>query len=404
VKAAIFGALYSSRFAYLACFILLLSGTIVAFMSGDQLRWPDEEIYVDIARGLANGQSFLNDKGEISAFRPPGYPFIVSLIFRFNESVLLVKLIGVLVLAITGWLLALLVKSHAPNAHVIAPFLILAYPVQTYVSTILAPQIFGSLFLVSGLLIIFRFPRQSLAAVSAGVIFGLLILTIPSFGLVLACLGLVFAIGRFWVKIYSVRYMLILYLSMAAVVTPWVLRSSFLFNEFVFVSTNSGVNLLFGNSPNTKFNSGVVDITAFEPEKKLSEVELDRHYKQAAVNWIKGHPKEAFYLYLGKLVNYFNFRNEMSTASEVTNTKNVLMFATYYPLLIIALVRLTLWRRYTFSYQEVLLYLIYFGNAFLSAIVYTRIRYRLPFDFLLIAMVSIFIGRIIETRNPKGLK
>jgi hypothetical protein len=61
-----------------------------------------------------------------------------------------------------------------------------------------------------------------------------------------------------------------------------------------------------------------------------------------------------------------------------------------------------MWRRYRFSYPELLLYLIYFGNAFLSAMVYTRIRYRLPFDFLLIAMVSIFVGRVLQSRPLRG--
>jgi hypothetical protein len=77
------------------------------------------------------------------------------------------------------------------------------------------------------------------------------------------------------------------------------------------------------------------------------------------------------------------------------------MFVSYYPLLLIALVRLALWRRYRFSFPELLLYLIYFGNALLAALVYTRIRYRLPFDFLLIAMVSIFVGRILQARPSR---
>lgn len=395
-------ALGSFRMAYLACFILFFLAAGVAIKSGDQLRWPDEELYIEIARGIVNSQGFLNEKGEISAFRPPGYPFIVSLVFRISESVLLVKMLGVLALVVTAWLLSLLVRTIVPKAHAIAPCLVLVYPVLTYLSSILAPQIFGSLFLVAGIFLIFRFPSYILSAIVAGVCFGLLILTIPSFGLVLAALGLILVIGSFKVKIYSLRYLLMLYLTMALVITPWILRSSFHFKDFVFISTNSGINFLFGNSPNAKFNSGVVDISEFEPKDELGEVDLDRYYKQAALEWIKNNPKEAFFLYLGKVANYFNFTNEISTYTEVSNATNLIMFCTYYPLLLTALARLTLWRRYSFSYHEVILYIIYFSNAFISAIVYTRIRYRLPFDFLLIAMVSIFIGRIIETRYRKG--
>ena len=47
-----------------------------------------------------------------------------------------------------------------------------------------------------------------------------------------------------------------------------------------------------------------------------------------------------------------------------------------------------------FARDELLLYILYFGSAFVGAIVYSRIRYRIPFDFLLIAMVAIFMGHL----------
>lgn len=200
-------------------------------------------------------------------------------------------------------------------------------------------------------------------------------------------------------RTFSLRYLVILFLAMAVVVTPWVVRSSLLFNEFVFISTNSGANLLFGNSPSARFNSGLVDISAFEPATVLDEVAEDRHYKKAAVKWLQEHPIEALKLYDGKVANYFNYRNDISTTSESSKAANVLMFLSYNPLLLMALVRLALRRRYRFSYPELLLYAIYFANAFISAIVYTRIRYRLPFDFLLIAMVSTFAGHILQARQ-----
>jgi hypothetical protein len=392
-------ALRSQWLVILACALLALVSGALALQSGNKTQWPDENIYVEIAKGLAQGNGFLNDKGELSAFRPPGYPFAVSLVFRLSESVLLAKFLGVLALSATAWLLALLVKTMAPKAHALAPCLVLAYPVLPYTSSTLTPQILGGLFLVAGLLLVFRFPKQGLAAAAAGILFGALILLIPSFALVMACLGMVLVVGRYWVCTFGLRYILILYLAMAVVVTPWVVRSSLLFGEFVFISTNSGVNLLFGNSPNATSNSGVVDISAFEPAIALEEVALDRHYKAAAIQWIQDYPLQAFHLYLGKVVNYFNYRNDISTSSQSNKATNVLMFISYYPLLLIAVLRCAMWRRYRFSYLELMLYAIYFGNAFLSAIIYTRIRYRLPFDFLLIAMVSTFAGHILQAHQ-----
>jgi hypothetical protein len=42
-------------------------------------------------------------------------------------------------------------------------------------------------------------------------------------------------------------------------------------------------------------------------------------------------------------------------------------------------------------------HLLYFGNAFMSAIFFTRVRFRIPFDFLLIFLAAVFVGRLIET-------
>ncbi len=43
---------------------------------------------------------------------------------------------------------------------------------------------------------------------------------------------------------------------------------------------------------------------------------------------------------------------------------------------------------------EGLLIMLYFAGAFIHAIFYTRIRYRLPFDFLLIMVAAMFLGRL----------
>jgi hypothetical protein len=184
-------------------------------------------------------------------------------------------------------------------------------------------------------------------------------------------------------------------------VSLWIVRSSLLFDRFVFISTNSGINLLYGNSENTGHDTGVVDISRHTPPAGLNEAEQDSYYKQRAKEWVMGHPAEAALLYLKKTANYFNFKNKLSTKSEESRSKDLLMAASYYPLLIAAVVRCFFWRRLRFSWPELLMYLLYFGNAFLSAVVYTRIRYRIPFDFLLVMMVAMFIGSLIEQNRRR---
>jgi hypothetical protein len=83
----------------------------------------------------------------------------------------------------------------------------------------------------------------------------------------------------------------------------------------VFVSTNSGENLLVGNSENTKPLDGRnVDISSYESvARAMDEVERDRYYRDQAIQYILGHPLESSKMYLLKVVNYFNYRNNLVT-------------------------------------------------------------------------------------------
>lgn len=362
--------------------------------SGNQTKWPDEAIYIGIAERLLAGLGFTNDTLQPSAFRPPGYPFVLSLVYQIHDSVLLAKIVNVLALTATAWLLSLIVKEVAPSGQVFAPLLVLAYPLFTFTSSVLVPQLLGSFMFVLVVYWLIKYPKSIVTAVACGVTFGVLILTIPAFALVFVCLiFLLFIVNRV-TQLYSAKYIALFFLAMILVVGPWVVRSSLLFDKFVFISTNSGINLLYGNSENTEYNTGVVDVSKYSNTERMNEAEVDRYYKKSAIEWVVNNPSDAAGLYLGKVANYFNYKNKLGTQSEDNFFKNALMFFTYYPLLIMALIRITLWRKYKFTWSELLLYILYFGNAFLSAVVYTRIRYRIPFDFLLVAMVSIFIGHL----------
>ena len=385
----------------ITCGLIFIVAGAFCIWTGNQTSWPDESVYIGIAERLVAGLSFTNEALQPSAFRPPGYPFALSLVYQVHESVLLAKFVNVLALTATAWLLSLIVKEVAPSGRIFAPILVLAYPIFTFASGMLAPQILGSLMFVLVVYWLIKYPKSIVSAAACGVTFGVLILTIPSFALVFVCLtALLFIVNR-TTQLYSAKYIALFFLATVLVVGPWVVRSSLLFDKFVFISTNSGINLLYGNSENTEYDTGVVDISKYSNTEGLNEAEVDGYFKKSAIDWVANHPIDAAGFYLQKVANYFNFKNKLGTKAEESFFKNALMFLSYYPLLIVAVIRCTLWRKYKFTWPELLLYLLYFGNAFLSAVVYTRLRYRIPFDFLLVAMVSIFIGHIRESKLGK---
>jgi hypothetical protein len=68
---------------------------------------------------------------------------------------------------------------------------------------------------------------------------------------------------------------------------PWSYRSIALFDRFVLVSANGGVNLWMGNNPES--TGGYMDL----PDKQFpNEVDRDHYYGREAVRFILSHPIE----------------------------------------------------------------------------------------------------------------
>jgi uncharacterized membrane protein YfcA len=72
------------------------------------------------------------------------------------------------------------------------------------------------------------------------------------------------------------------------------------------------------------------------------------------------------------------------------------------PLLLLFIVRVARRKRYPLSAFEVLLAWLYVSSAFIYAIFHTRIRYRLPVDYALIALVAMFIGSWVGATLTRG--
>ena len=347
---------------------------------------------------MLEGKGYANEEGDPTAYRPPGWPFVLTAVFSIYDHPLAAKLLNAIALAGTAWLLSSLVARNAAHGQIFVPLILLIYPLVWYTATTLYPQIFGAALLAAILVLLNQDVRSVARCSIAGLLLGFLILNIPAFLLLtpLILTGLYLS-NTNAPALIAKRSVLILCCA-AAVVVPWTMRNAYTLQAFVPVSTNSGINLLLGNSENTGPNKGVnVDISHYQNQtQEMSEVQKDKHYRKAAVSWILTNPSAAATLYVRKVLNYFNFRNELHVASEQSRLKDIVLFLSYYTLLFIVVMRILAFRRIPFCPAEWMLYVLYFGNALVSAIFFTRIRFRVPFDILLIAMVAIFLGHLIS--------
>jgi hypothetical protein len=180
----------------------------------------------------------------------------------------------------------------------------------------------------------------------------------------------------------------------------WTVRNYIALGSFVLTSTNSGENLLVGNSENSVPNGGrMIDISQYEQAAEgLDEVARDRYFLDSALEYIQNHKMRVAKLYVLKVLNYFNFSNTLVTAGEGTTFRDLVMLITYGSLLLLFILRLGLILKYPPTSFEILMITLYLINALVSAIFFTRIRFRLPYDYLLIINAALLVDRFIQSR------
>lgn len=374
--------------------VQLLIGIGYSLYLGETLVFWDETEYVAIAQSLV-------DKGEFSfnsdrAFRPPLFPALLAVGVGLGLPVQALRIGNFLLLLGSTWLLAGVVsRAHGRAAGAVAALWTLGYPVLLYVAATLYPQMLGAFLLLALIrLVMDAGPREHARWALAGVTFGLLVLTIPTF---LPSL----AVFVTWLLVRHRRAFaapsLIVCLCAFAVVGSWTIRNWIVLDRFVPVATNSGINLLYGNSENTTAGAGVTtDISRYLADAQmLGEIERDHFYRDAALTWVRENPGRAFGLYLAKLAHFFAPVEDLATKGAGGGSRMLLLGCSYVLLLAGLVFRLASWRRIPLHASDYLLLALYLANAAVLALFFTRIRFRLPLDLLVIGVASAVVPSLL---------
>jgi 4-amino-4-deoxy-L-arabinose transferase-like glycosyltransferase len=382
--------------------LVLSAGTAYSIHAGSRLQYGDERDYYSIARNLSSAGLYSYDGRNPDVFRPPGMPFLIAGMMILGAGTVCLRILGFLAFALCICILYAILRHISTRfAAVIGVLLVVCYPVLFYTAGTLYPQTVCSLLLLVIKFIIAKGWNSTTAAAVSGLLSGYLVLIAPSFLFVLPMIAL-----WIWVTGRPNRAKTLAIAGVAAVlvVIPWTLRNYAIFHKFVPVSANSGIMMLYGNSEGTTPNSGPdVDIAKYRCHTSgMNDAEIDAYYRSAAIEYILSHKSRSAGLYFLKLLNNFNYRNDLKTKAESSSTKDLVMLLTYGPLLLVFLLRLACWKRLPMSNYERMMVLLYFSAAVFNAIFFTRIRYRLPFDFLLIIVVAKFIDDTIvaHMRRP----
>mgnify|MGYP000915944622 CR=1 FL=1 len=386
-----------SQLIGLLCSFIILAGILYSLHLGDKLRYPDEWLYYIMAGNLSSKGLYSLDGINPSACRPPGYSFFLSIFMSMGANLIVLRILNFVMLAGTLYLIYILLKREcSPVAGLIGAVLVILYPVLFYTAGTFYPQTIGALLFLSVIYLILSSDLTGKRSAAAGLLMGYLIITIPTF-------IFQFLLITIWMKAYKYKilYIIIFFIITCAIISIWQIRNYTAFKSLFFISANSGKMLLEGNSENAGPNSGITtDILSYEKNTAgMNEVEKDAYLRDRAFEYICKNKWKSLKLYAGKVLNYFNYRNELETKSESSPWKDVIMLFTYGGLLLSFTIRLFYFKYVKLNKFELFLIIIYISNAFFSAIFFTRIRYRLPFDFCLIALVALFFYNLSKSQN-----
>lgn len=385
--------------------ISFLCGAVIAIHAGPLLSYPDERDWTQLATSLVREHTYSYDGIHATAFRPPGFACFLALPVALGIGNTGLRLVNLCMLVLSEVLLALLARRlFSKFCAAISIMLVLFYPVLVYTATLLLPQTFGAMLLLLGIWLLIRVEKPSTwSIVLAGIVWGVLILTIPTFVFVMGLFG----VWLLWKRQGLRRKILLFAAPLILLIGTWTARNYVVFHSTFFIATNGGLNLLQGNSEHSKAMSGSsTDIDKYvATSSKMSEIERDRFFRDSAMSWVREHPDTALHLYVLKLVEYFTFTEKTATENFASQAeqpfwRTLIMLFTYEPLLLLLLVRIAIARRHPISEFEVLFAFLYFMNAPFASIFYSRIRYRLPMDWILLlldaGMIQIVFSRFFS--------
>lgn len=371
----------------------------------------DSVLYKGIADSLLDGAGY-SFNGRATAYVTPGYPLFLAGIYVFTRSTLVVGVaqsaLGAATVVLLMWAAGAVGGRRAALATggiaALYPHLIF-WTGHVLTETLYTFGVAAAMALTGwcvdtatdrnpqgeGLPGVHR--RLMWAALGTGAVYGLTGLVRP----ILLGFGVVVVVAAVFVRRYR-RPALIAGASMCLVISPWIFRNIVVLGT-ANLSTESGVVLYQGNSPGiSPISTGYWDGRDFEPLAGLDglgEVEVERRYRSAALDWMSSNPSSVLGLVPKKTWNMW--RPNFADASKANR---VVTAITYLPMLGLACLGLVLaWRRHPLG---VLMSLFVAYHLLVHGLITGMIRFRVPVEAVLTIAAGVAVAwlhRAWETRR-----
>ena len=388
-KVFLFVEKYRNPIVHGCAFFFLIAGLIYSYSLGDNLRYPDAQKYYAVAVNVASGNGYSVDGVNPTAFFVPVWPLVLAFFIKLGVPIWGLRYLNFIFLAACVYIIrSILRRNQAEAGAPIAAVLLIGYGVLFYTAGTLYTQTLATMEILLIVRLVIGQPFGYGRAVALGGLSALLILTHPS-GVFIPPLVV------FWLLLpknfHLLRKTVISALVAVLLISIWSYRNYTAFDRFIPITSHGADTLYFGNNPDISLDAWYTYFyeDEYKEVQKLPEAEKNSYYLHKTLEFWKEQPGVAIKLYLTKLVDYFNFYDHLYVKQEFSLTRRVIMFVTYYPLLLCLILRLFSACRVSLSKTEKLLTAVYIVSALFYALFLPRIRFRLPFDAVLITHIGI---------------
>ena len=233
----------SRRQKFTLLLFFLAFGTRVAFLVVHGIhRTPDTTEYELLARNILRAQTFsmsVNPPMRSTIRRPPVYPLFLALVIKVRGGPVTVAIVQALLDALVCALLFLMASRIVRGRLGFAVALLYAFhpgPISAS-CTLLSETLFTVLFFAAAFLAMKASERLSaMLALCSGIVFGMATLCRSIALLYVACVGFLFFLRHFR------RTAVFIAIGAAAVIAPWIVRSSRLAGRFVMIQAPSFID------------------------------------------------------------------------------------------------------------------------------------------------------------------
>ncbi|MCM8818101.1 MAG: glycosyltransferase family 39 protein [Candidatus Omnitrophica bacterium] len=365
-------------------FILTLDNSVDVWGDWwDELGWK-----IASGKGYWVNNPYFPDGPKFYAWRSPGFPIFLAIIYKIFGHKFLFAKIGLAILSsLTAILLFFLSKIlFNEKLGFLSSFIYSIYPISIFWTGYLAPETLVAFLIILSVLLLLIGEKKGneIKFLSLGcLIFGYLCITRPTFIIIIPFILLIFLL-KYKKKILKKLFLMLIFSFLFPLL--WGIRNYKVLNYFIITSTEGGIVFFIANNEySLQTPSGFYHAENIEEFKGLNEVEIDKLLYKKTFTFVKENPKLYIKLVIDRFIRYWRFYPHTISGPGQSYKKfhQIISFICETPIIILGF--LGIFKTFNNFSNWILIHTILFLYSGITILIRSAIRYRFPImPFLII--------------------